>query len=718
VTTTPRRGCGQDYERKSILSERSAYGSDDSFRPLRSPATPTTGRPPVAFTDYDEGARTPTGPRSATATDRFRERDRGVLDVPNYFSSDGWATPVTSPRPAFVAGQQTAPMACPTVVQTSIGSPATPVNEYQAAPAGGPAQRHQSGAALNPAATNRGSDDTSREPPSAGQPPPGDNVTPTDVADSSTETTTTVDAHARRHIANVGVKLGTYDGSSCLETFLASLRNFTTYFKWNEEDELFHLRASLKGPAGQLLWDLGSDVTLAELIRLLRNRFGTSNQVERFRAELRTRKRRPGEQLQKLYNDICRLMSLVYPGPSSEIVNVVGREAFLEALGDPSLRIRILDKGPTNMEEALRIALNLKALDRSRDAEIAATSEKPGKRDRFVKAATQVEQQTARQSVSDDTIKQLQVSIQQCCLQIAQIQQDVTGLKQKPSPSAGPFAAPVQPATDVPPSNVGQTADTKAKEGDAPIPAGWAGSGPIRGGFSRRAAMRGRGPCHRCGQQGHFARSCSNNSPESASYGYAQQGSDKVQVVTDNSSKKDVYMPVKRKTVALLDTGCDTSIIGSRLLPEHVQLQASEAQLLAANGTQIPLLGELEVKLQVAGRKYSALVAVTADVDEFILGIDFLTAEACQWDFGGGRVLLGNSWVRLQKRDSRSQVRRIYVAEDCCVPPGMQTDVPVSVTWPQLQSGSDDWVAEPKGLADGVIVARTLFSGEALRSVM
>ena len=335
VTTTPRRGCGQDYERKSILSERSAYGSDDSFRPLRSPATPTTGRPPVAFTDYDEGARTPTGPRSATATDRFRERDRGVPDVPNYFSSDGRATPVTSPRPALVAGQRTAPMACPTVVQTSIGSPATPVNEYQAAPAGGPAQRHQSGAALNPAATNRGSDDTSREPPSAGQPPPGDNVTPTDVADSSTETTTTVDAHARRHIANVGVKLGTYDGSSCLETFLASLRNFATYFKWNEEDELFHFRASLKGPAGQLLWDLGSDVTLAELIRLLRNRFGTSNQVERFRAELQTRKRRPGEQLQKLYNDICRLMSLAYPGPSSEIVNVVGREAFLEALGDP-----------------------------------------------------------------------------------------------------------------------------------------------------------------------------------------------------------------------------------------------------------------------------------------------------------------------------------------------------------------------------------------------
>ena len=60
--------------------------------------------------------------------------------------------------------------------------------------------------------------------------------------------------------------------------------------------------------------------------------------------------------------------------------------------------------------------------------------------------------------------------------------------------------------------------------------------------------------------------------------------------------------------------------------------------------------------------------------------IDFLSAEACQWDFGDGRLLLGDSWVRLQKRNDRNRVRRIYVAEDCLVPPDVQADVPVSVT--------------------------------------
>ena len=62
-----------------------------------------------------------------------------------------------------------------------------------------------------------------------------------------------------------------------------------------------------------------------------------------------------------------RLMSLAYLGPNSELADVVGRDAFLETLGDPSLRVRILDKFPLTMEEALHIALNLEALDRSRN---------------------------------------------------------------------------------------------------------------------------------------------------------------------------------------------------------------------------------------------------------------------------------------------------------------------------------------------------------------
>ena len=103
---------------------------------------------------------------------------------------------------------------------------------------------------------------------------------------------------------SVGAKLGTYDGTTCFETFIAKFRNCSEYFGWNTRDQLFHLKASLNGNAGQVLWDIPAEVTVGRLIEILHSRFGSQNQAERFRAELRKRKRRRNEPLQSLYQDI------------------------------------------------------------------------------------------------------------------------------------------------------------------------------------------------------------------------------------------------------------------------------------------------------------------------------------------------------------------------------------------------------------------------------
>jgi len=67
------------------------------------------------------------------------------------------------------------------------------------------------------------------------------------------------------------------------------------------------------------------------------------------------------------------------------------------------------------MEEALRIALNLEALDKSKKVEFAAISEKYSKKEKFVKGASQVEPagSDVGQPLPDKAIKQLQESIQQ-----------------------------------------------------------------------------------------------------------------------------------------------------------------------------------------------------------------------------------------------------------------------------------------------------------------
>jgi len=55
-----------------------------------------------------------------------------------------------------------------------------------------------------------------------------------------------------------------------------SLKNFCAqYFDWNLEDQLFHLRSSLESTAGQILWNTGTHTTVDQVIKQLRNRFGS-----------------------------------------------------------------------------------------------------------------------------------------------------------------------------------------------------------------------------------------------------------------------------------------------------------------------------------------------------------------------------------------------------------------------------------------------------------
>ena len=48
----------------------------------------------------------------------------------------------------------------------------------------------------------------------------------------------------------MGIKLGSYDGYACLQTFLARFENFAEYFEWNDLDKLFQLRASRTDSVG------------------------------------------------------------------------------------------------------------------------------------------------------------------------------------------------------------------------------------------------------------------------------------------------------------------------------------------------------------------------------------------------------------------------------------------------------------------------------------
>ena len=151
--------------------------------------------------------------------------------------------------------------------------------------------------------------------------------------------------------------------------------------------------------------------------------------------------------------------------------------------------------------------------------------------------------------------------------------------------------------------------------------------------------------------------------------------------------KKMTYLNIHwrgKQYNALLDTGCEVSVVGKHLLPPGIELSPATSDLYAANRTKIPTIGRTTISFLVYGKEYTADLAVTNTVDKLVLGIDWLMANAAQWDFERGRIFLGGRWITLQQRVMADRVRRVYAVDTIRIPPMSQADVPVSVTWPTL----------------------------------
>ena len=77
--------------------------------------------------------------------------------------------------------------------------------------------------------------------------------------------------------------------------------------------------------------------------------------------QLRCRRRLRGESLTDLVSDIRRMVALAYPGPTSAMRESVACYAFLEALNDPILALKIREREPPSLEQAFQIALRLES---------------------------------------------------------------------------------------------------------------------------------------------------------------------------------------------------------------------------------------------------------------------------------------------------------------------------------------------------------------------
>jgi len=86
-----------------------------------------------------------------------------------------------------------------------------------------------------------------------------------------------------------------FDGSVPLESFLINVETCADYNQWDERKKLAQLKASLRGPAAQILLEEEGHHTFEGLVASLRNHFGTRGHETQYENQLKTRRRKKDE---------------------------------------------------------------------------------------------------------------------------------------------------------------------------------------------------------------------------------------------------------------------------------------------------------------------------------------------------------------------------------------------------------------------------------------
>ena len=143
---------------------------------------------------------------------------------------------------------------------------------------------------------------------------------------------------------------------NCIESHLVQFEIIAKRNQWDENEKADFLKCSLSGKASHMLRDLDETATYDDVITKRRQRYGSLEQTESFRMELKQRKRKPGESLSHLLKDIRRLFRLAYSGPPNYMFQITARDAFIDALDDRELMIKVIEREPNTLDQAFKIA--------------------------------------------------------------------------------------------------------------------------------------------------------------------------------------------------------------------------------------------------------------------------------------------------------------------------------------------------------------------------
>ncbi|ROT64722.1 putative nitric oxide synthase-like [Penaeus vannamei] len=154
-----------------------------------------------------------------------------------------------------------------------------------------------------------------------------------------------------------------FDGKVAWEAYLAQFELLAGAQGWDDHEKALQLVSGLRGAALEVLAHLTSQqrTVYSHVVGALQRRFGHHHQAEVYRARLKARVRAKGESLPQLAQELETLVRHAYPAAAEDMVTVLTRDYFVDALQDRELQLYIKQVHPEGVQVALARALELEA---------------------------------------------------------------------------------------------------------------------------------------------------------------------------------------------------------------------------------------------------------------------------------------------------------------------------------------------------------------------
>ena len=130
---------------------------------------------------------------------------------------------------------------------------------------------------------------------------------------------------------------------ACVESHISQFEIIARRNCWDAQEKADYIKCSLAGEANHILRDLHERASYEEVVARLRQRYGSLDQMEACRVALKTRVRGQNETLSHLMKDIRSLFLQAYPGQNSMMSEIMARDAFVSALQDRDLILKVME---------------------------------------------------------------------------------------------------------------------------------------------------------------------------------------------------------------------------------------------------------------------------------------------------------------------------------------------------------------------------------------